>query len=71
MFSRLQKKTGLVGPVSVRRVEMRLHQNAARTGYDAPGGFARVFALPRARKNQKRSEETVLFQEQDQGQTIT
>jgi|SRR5438552_7120889 len=35
------------------------------------GGFARVFALPRARKNQKRSEETVLFQEQGQGQTIT
>jgi len=57
-----RKKTGLVGPVSVRRVEMRLHQNAARTGDDAPGGFARVFALPRARKNQKRSEETVPFQ---------
>src|SRR5207245_3154206 len=28
LFLRLQKKTGLVGPVSVRRVEMRLHQNA-------------------------------------------
>src|SRR5207249_8470855 len=41
---------------------MRLHQNTARTGDDAPGGFARVFALPRARKNQKRSEETVPFQ---------
>jgi len=67
----IKKKTGLVGPVSVRRVEMRLHQNAARTGDDAPGGFAQAFALPRARKNQKRSEETVLFQEQDQGQTIT
>jgi hypothetical protein len=34
----IKKKTGLVGPVLVRRVEMRLHQNAARTGDDVPGG---------------------------------
>jgi hypothetical protein len=34
--SSLKTKTGLVGPVSKRRVEMRLHRHTTRTGNKSP-----------------------------------
>jgi hypothetical protein len=37
----------------MRRVEMRLHQNAARTGDDAPGGFARACIASRQEKSEE------------------
>jgi hypothetical protein len=49
----IKKKTGLVRPVLVRRVEMRFHQNAARTGDDLPSVFSWAYIASRQEKSEE------------------